>query len=73
MNQPAFLNTHSYILNFYSFLNEQNPYYYDQMNWMMEQLTQAEQAGEKVVMKTSYFALSINNTLDEMLMWLRRL
>ena len=47
MNQSAF---HSYLLNFYSFLNEQNPYYYDQMNWMMEELTQAEQAGEKVML-----------------------
>ena len=43
------LNTHSYLLNFYSFLNEKNPYYYDQMNWMMKELTQAEQAGEKVM------------------------
>jgi len=50
MNQSASLNTHSYLLNFYSFLNEQNPYYYDQMNWMMEELTQAEQAGEKVML-----------------------
>lgn len=49
MNQSASLNTHSYLLNFYSFLNEQNPYYYDQMNWMMEELTQAEQSGEKVM------------------------
>ena len=63
MNQPASLNTDRYILNFYSFLNEQNPYHYDQMNWMMEQLTQAEQAGEKVMMKSSHFALSINNNL----------
>lgn len=50
MNQSAFLNTHSYLLNFYSFLNEQNPYYYDQMNWMLKELTQAEQAGEKVML-----------------------
>lgn len=49
MNQSASLNTHSYLLNFYSFLNEKNPYYYDQMNWMMKELTQAEQAGEKVM------------------------
>ena len=49
MNQSASLNAHSYLLNFYSFLNEQNPYYYDQMNWMMEELTQAEQAREKVM------------------------
>lgn len=49
MNQSASLNTHSYLLNFFSFLNEQNPYYYDQMNWMMKELTQAEQAGEKVM------------------------
>ena len=50
MNRSASLNTHSYLLNFYSFLNEQNPYYYDQMNWMMEELTQTEQAGEKVML-----------------------
>ncbi len=34
--------------NFYTFLNGDNQVYHDQHQWMMDQLAQAKEAGEKV-------------------------
>lgn len=37
-----------YTFNFYSFLNAINSHYQKMKNWIFEELTQAEKAGDKV-------------------------
>ena len=48
MTGPNILPTYRYIANIYSFLNPIFPDYEEMKNWMFEELTQAEEAGEKV-------------------------
>ena len=47
MAWPWCLRVSSYAPNFYSFLNDVNPHYKQQWDWMTEQLQLAEQQGEK--------------------------
>ena len=35
-------------MNFYSFLNEDNPHYYKQIQWLEETFSMAEKNGDKV-------------------------
>ncbi len=44
------VSLHSYTSNFYAFLNADNPSYQRMKDWIFEELTQAEEAGDKVLL-----------------------
>ena len=41
-------NISRYSFNFYSFLNDKNPYFASQQQWLVNELDKAESAGERV-------------------------
>lgn len=60
----SFNSDYGYAPNFYSFLNDVNPHYKQQWDWMTEQLQLAEQQGEKVLIIGHVPPGDADNTAD---------